>query len=76
MADNDPLTVAELKAAADIIAAVAEAIKELRAVPSGHLYARLCGHMSLQTYQGIIGILVRQRLVSERDHLLTWIGAE
>lgn len=55
--------------------AVAEAIRDLREVPSGHLYARVMGVMTLQQFEQVIHLLIDARLV-ERDstHLLRWIG--
>ena len=65
----------QAKAAIEIVTAVADAIKELGSVPSGHLYARLMGHMSLTEYEQIIGFIVRSGLVrQDKSHLLTWIG--
>lgn len=57
-----------------IIMAVADAVKALGSVPSGHLYARLMGRMSLAEYDGIVAVLKRAKLVEERHHLLTWKG--
>jgi hypothetical protein len=65
---------AQIKAALQITAAVAEAIRELGSVPSGHLYAQLCGKLSLQQYESIIHLLKNTGLVSESFHELTWIG--
>ena len=62
------------KAALQVILAVGSAIKELGSVPSGHLYARLMGRMSLETYNKILGILKRTGAVKEENHLLTWVG--
>jgi hypothetical protein len=61
---------------ADQIAAliIAQAIRELGSVPSGHLYARLMGHFSLNEYTQIIGALKSVGLVKEKAHLLTWVG--
>lgn len=64
----------EAGAAVEIIMAVAEAIRSLKSVPSGHLYARLMGSMTLDDYQAVIGVLKRTGLVSESAHLLTWTG--
>jgi hypothetical protein len=59
----------------EVIQAVAEAIKDLGEVPSGHLYAMLMGHMSLETYEGIINVLVRSGKVEKKmSHLLVWKG--
>ncbi len=55
--------------------AVAEAIRDLREVPSGHLYARLMGVMTLQQYEQVIDLLVDAHLVERTpSHLLRWIG--
>lgn len=62
------------KARERVDAAIAEAIRKLGTVPSGHLYASLMGHLSLDQYQQIIGRLKRAGLVSESYHELTWIG--
>jgi len=65
----------ELEAAILMAAAVAEAIQALGEVPSGHLYAQVMGHMSINTYQAIISTLVRTKLVvQEPSHLLRWVG--
>jgi hypothetical protein len=64
-----------VKAAVNVIVAVADCIRELRTVPSGHLYARLMGHLSIDDYQSVIATLIRAGLVHEHpSHLLEWIG--
>jgi hypothetical protein len=68
------VTKAEVGSAIRVIQAVASTIKELGEVPSGVLYAQLCGIMSLEQYTSIIETLKRLKLVSEKGHLLTWIG--
>lgn len=72
---QEPTTL-KRQAAAYVMAcgAVAEAIRDLGEIPSGELYARLMGHMSLQTYDRIIGSLVRAELVTNSCHLLKWVG--
>lgn len=62
------------EAALRIAAAVGEAIRDLGSVPSGHLYARLMGQMSLETYEIVIGALVKAGLVTKKNNLLTWVG--
>jgi hypothetical protein len=57
-----------------VIMAVAEAIRDLGEVPSGHLYARMMGHMNLATYDAIIQTLTRAKLVTQKNHLLVWNG--
>lgn len=57
----------------EIAMIVAEAIHDLGSVPSGHLYATLMGHMSLETYERVINSLIIAKFVSKSNHLLTWI---
>jgi hypothetical protein len=64
----------QLKAALEIMMAVADAIRDLGRVPSGHLYARLMGHMSLETYNVIIERLKGAGMIEEKNHELIWIG--
>ena len=68
-------TTSEAIGAVRVAHAVAETIRELGQVPSGHLYARLMGVMELHQYEQVIGLLVDARLVErDRTHLLRWIG--
>ena len=62
------------QAAVEIIMAVAEAIRSLGSVPSGHLYARVMPFMNLDAYTRVIETLKRAGLVTEKNHLLTWVG--
>lgn len=61
-------------AASALAAAIAEAIRELKTVPSGELYARLMGKLSLEQYESLIGSLVKVGLVTKAGHLLRWVG--
>jgi hypothetical protein len=64
----------QTKAVIEVLMAVADAIKELKAVPSGHLYAALMGKMDIQSYEAIIRTLVNTKLVARRGDLLVWVG--
>ena len=64
----------QVKAALRVIRLVADAIRDLGSVPSGHLYATLMSHLSLESYQHVIGTLKHAGLVEERFHELFWIG--
>jgi hypothetical protein len=65
----------DVKAAFGILMAVADAIRELGEVPSGHLYANLMSKLTLEQYEQVIGLLKSTGLVSESNaHLLTWLG--
>jgi hypothetical protein len=64
-------------AAFKIVHAVAEAVRELKEIPSGHLYARLMGHLSLDQYEQVVALLVRTKLVEkDASHMLRWVGPE
>jgi len=41
-------------------------------IPSGHLYAALMGHLSLDSYQALIGMLKTAGKVKESYHVLTY----
>ena len=64
----------DVKAALGILRAVADAIRELGEVPSGHLYAHLMSKLSLEQYEQVIGVLKQAGLITESNHLLTWVG--
>jgi hypothetical protein len=64
----------EVEATIGVIKAVADVIRELGEIPSGHLYARLMGSLNIDQYNTIIGVLKKCQLVKEERYLLTWIG--
>lgn len=61
-------------ASLNVIRVVADAIRDLGEVPSGHLYARLMEFMTLEQYSMIVGTLKRVGLIEEKHNLLRWIG--
>lgn len=69
-------TRAQIAASLSIIRIVADAIRDLGEVPSGHLYARLMPTFSLAQYESVIGLLKRAGLVEEKNYLLVWKGAK
>ena len=74
---NNTPTPKQVSAAFAIVAAVSEAIRELGTVPSGELYAQLCGKMDIHGYNKIVATLVNAGLVQESSsHELKWIGPQ
>lgn len=70
-----PVTKAQMMGALDLIRAVASTIKEVGEAPEGPLYAALMMKgCSLDSFQSIMAILERQKLISRKGHLATWIG--
>lgn len=53
--------------------AILEAIRDLKQVPSGELYAVLSGKLSLDTYQSIIEVLENSGRIRVDNHLITFI---
>jgi len=49
-----PIAPADIKAALGVLQAVAEAIREVGEVPSGHLYANLMGILTLGQFERVI----------------------
>ncbi len=74
--DRQTPTTAQVQAAFRVTAAVAEAIREAKEIPSGTLYAVLCSKVDLAGYETIIRTLKGAGLVSEAAHMLKWVGPE
>ncbi len=69
------MTPQEREAVRGIVMAVAEAIRDLKEVPEGHLYAHLMDKFSLPTFTSIIDLLITAGKVERRgDHMLIWRG--
>jgi hypothetical protein len=64
----------QVKAALNIVAALADTIRELKEVPSGVLYANVMNQLSLEQYNKAIDLLKGAEMITEQNHLLRWIG--
>lgn len=64
----------ETEIALKILKTIAEAIRKAHKIPSGHLYAMLIPHLTLDQYNMVINALKKMKLVEEKYHELTWIG--
>lgn len=67
------VTKKQIDAAVNGIKAIAECIREAKEIPSGHLYAMIMSHCSLESYNYAISTLKKAGLVQEKHHLLRWI---
>ncbi len=76
MQSAKPMSKKEVASAAMRLAlAVAEAIKAVGRIPSGHLYALFMEKgMTIETYEAIVGCLKRSRVVREVANELIWNG--
>ena len=68
---NNPIS-PQVKTALHKIRALADAIKEVKEIPSGTLYAACMEKISLNEYNRIIGLLVRSGLIENKNNLLKW----
>jgi hypothetical protein len=58
-----------------VVQMVADAVRDVGSIPSGHLYAQVMNTLRLDQYNQIIGILKGAGLVAEdRAHMLRWVG--
>ena len=62
-----------VKAGLSLMVAVAETVKDLGQVPSGHLYAVLMDQMTFDQYNRIVDIMKRAGMVTEQNNQLTWV---
>jgi len=63
-------------AAIEKIKIISESVRIAKEIPSGTLYALVCGKFSINDYNATIEILERANLISNESNLLKWIGPE
>lgn len=68
------MTTEQAHALIQFMGAIASLIKEVKTIPSGHLYAQLMGKMSLDQYNDMITTLQKAGLVRLKNDLLTYTG--
>lgn len=56
----------------EVVKATADAIKELKEVPNGELYARLMEYVTFDQYCAIILTLKNSGVIRETNNLLIW----
>lgn len=70
--NNDVLRSIRIKSAIAGIQAIADAIRDLKEVPSGELYASVMQYLTLSQYEHIINILLRSKVITRENNLLKW----
>ncbi len=65
-------TTNELKAGFKALQALAEAIRELKQIPSGLLYARVMNYMDINAYEKAISLLCNSGVIRKNGDLLVW----
>lgn len=69
-----PVTDEQLMAGFNLVMLVADTIRQAGEIPSGHLYATVMGTLPLEAYNTVIEKLKKTGLVTEKNHLLKWVG--
>lgn len=64
----------QIAAAIEAISAIGRVIRDVKRIPSGHLYAQLMGVLSLEKYESAISILKKNKLIAEEHNELIWIA--
>lgn len=64
----------EIKATFEVLVEIAKVIRQLKSIPSGHLYAQVMGHLTLDQYEKMISLLQNQKLIRVENHLITWVA--
>lgn len=62
----------DIKQGLEIIQAIAGAIKDLKNVPSGELYAQVMNYLTLDQYNKVIDILKNAGVITVNNHLISW----
>jgi len=63
-----------VQALIDVVQAITQVIREVKVIPSGHLYATLMANgCNLETYNKLVSILLESGRVVKRGDLLVWV---
>lgn len=68
------MTSEQIESAITAVSEIGKVIREVKRIPSGHLYAQLMGVLSLEKYEMIIGLLKKTGLITEQNNELIWIA--
>jgi hypothetical protein len=65
-------TADQLKAGLAALRAIADAVRELGSVPSGHIYAAVMGTMDITAYEKAITLLCNSGVIRKSGDMLHW----
>jgi hypothetical protein len=69
------MTSAEIKAALNVMLAVADAVRDAGRLPLGSLYATLSGHItSMSAFESMIRQLTNTGIIRREGNELVWVG--
>lgn len=55
-----------------VLQTICEVVREAKKIPSGTIYAQLCGKMDLPTYEKAIQILKNSTVIRQSGDMLHW----
>ena len=64
----------EIKAGIALALVAVQIVREKKSMPSGELYALLCGQVTIDGYNGLLRFLQKQNLISVQNNLVRWQG--
>lgn len=67
---------ASVNRSVNLIILIGGAIREMKVVPSGTLYAMVMTRVDLETFNNMIEWLKEQKLIAVNGNMLTWTGEE
>lgn len=70
--EEKKVTTNQLQAGLAALRAIADAVRELKQVPSGHIYAAVMGTMDINAYEKAIGLLCNSGVIRKNGDLLVW----
>ncbi len=65
-------TANQLQAGLAALKAIADAVRELKQVPSGHIYAAVMGVMDINAYEKAVSMLCNAGVIRKAGDLLVW----
>ncbi len=69
-------TAEQVKASLNAVFVLGGAIRELRQIPSGHMYAMVMAFLSLEQYEQAVSILVNAKAIRRKGDVLVWCAEE
>jgi endo-1,4-beta-mannosidase len=58
----------------NLVTVIGSGIQKLGGIPSGYLYAQMMDMVSIDEYQLVLATLVKLKVISVKNHYITWIG--
>jgi hypothetical protein len=70
MPNHNPKVIAQM----EVLVALADAIKSLKQIPNGELYARVMDKFTIESYNSYINALVNIKAIEIKNNMIIWKG--